>query len=379
MGARELARASLFLATSALVGCSTSAPFAASSMAPKAPLRGTATIHYDRNALVRCYRGKGSALERQAPDKLSARNAGFLAVMSELAYLNTRDETLAAARDLGFTRVEQISLAKAEWAETIEKRFQLIVADSQVVLAENDDAVVVSFRGTQAQVLKDWLTDLDFFKEAMGAKGVQGKVHGGFYRAEALVHDRILEWLAGVKPSKPLFVTGHSLGGALATVFAARYMADYNRFVDRRANDIDYAELWKKPYLQGLYTYGSPRVGDSRFVELFDFLGAKSRISQFEPAMIAPASYSARFIADQDAVSRIPSGSDFAHVHNLKYFDGRGALLEDAQAEKVIVDTLWRLDVARIGEWIADHLMPNTYLEDTYRLANGGASSGCGI
>jgi len=47
--------------------------------------------------------------------------------------------------------------------------------------------------------------------------------------------------------NKKLYITGHSLGGAMATICASRMVA-------------------RGIVVSGLYTFGSPRVGDAEFV-----------------------------------------------------------------------------------------------------------------
>ncbi len=348
----------------------------ACSSVPGATDRTPATK--DSEAIVRCYSGKGVGFEAQPLDRMSAKNAGMLALFSEAAYA-PHDAAISAAHMLGFKRAELFSLAKLERAKTIEKRLELVVADSQVLVAESDDVVVVSFRGSEPTVLTDWLTDLDFFREAMGPGGVQGRVHGGFYRAEAIIHDQIMDWLKGVTGVKPMYVTGHSLGAALGTVFAARYMADYDRFVNRKQNDIDFTDLWTMPYFQGMYNYGSPRVGDSNFVTIFEFLVNRAKIMPFETAdgsMIKPAGYVARFVADQDIVTRVPGSGEFKHIRNLKYLDSAGRLYEDARAEAIVNDSVWRLPVERLLDWGLDHMMGKTYQEQVFRLTHS-EPSGC--
>ncbi|MEO8135818.1 MAG: lipase family protein, partial [Betaproteobacteria bacterium] len=94
-------------------------------------------------------------------------------------------------------------------------------------------------RGTE-QGLADWMTNLSLGKK----RWEQGpaRVHGGFLRALDSVWDEIAAELDRL--SCPLFYTGHSLGGALATLAGAR----------------------RTPV--AIYTFGSPRVGDAAFVTL---------------------------------------------------------------------------------------------------------------
>lgn len=105
---------------------------------------------------------------------------------------------------------------------------------TQAALVAAKDFCVLVFRGTAD--LRDWLTNL---RVAPGEWPGGGRVHQGFARASAKVWQAICSALHEV--SLPTFATGHSLGGALATLAASQH-----RF-------------------QATYTFGAPRVGDDRF------------------------------------------------------------------------------------------------------------------
>ena len=94
-------------------------------------------------------------------------------------------------------------------------------------------AAVVAFRGTEPSSLENWLENLDASHATweIGACGYRRafRVHAGFLDAYASVRDVIFDALRSIsaarrlgKPSEPLPValTGHSLGGALATLAA---------------------------------------------------------------------------------------------------------------------------------------------------------------
>jgi len=97
---------------------------------------------------------------------------------------------------------------------------------------------VVSFRGTE-QKIQDFLHDADTLP--VPAFGGSVLVHRGFKRALNSVWTQIAAALDGLEC--PVFYTGHSLGAALATLAAVR----------------------RAP--RAVYVFGSPRVGDVRFVE----------------------------------------------------------------------------------------------------------------
>lgn len=115
---------------------------------------------------------------------------------------------------------------------------------SQAMLVEHKDYLVLSFRGTETDSLRDIKADAT-------AKIIkcetQGMIHKGFYDAYNLIRKDIE--IAINKPefnTKPLYITGHSLGGALATV-ATKF-------------------IYHKGGLAACYTFGSPRVGNDDWI-----------------------------------------------------------------------------------------------------------------
>lgn len=109
-------------------------------------------------------------------------------------------------------------------------------------LLRRDDAAILAFRGTAD--FADWQIDLNAVPRAMpGRPGI--RVHCGFWDAWASVAPEISAAIAALPPALPVYITGHSLGGALAQVGAAAL--DHN------------------PNLAACYTFGSPRVADQGF------------------------------------------------------------------------------------------------------------------
>ncbi len=109
---------------------------------------------------------------------------------------------------------------------------------------------VVSFRGTQE--IKDWLTNIDATQDDVKASdsnsdATLGKIHKGFHAAYKSVEGQIASNLEGHE-DLPLFITGHSLGGALAVV-ATWYQSSEK--------------------LAACYTFGAPRVGDNGLMGRF--------------------------------------------------------------------------------------------------------------
>lgn len=116
------------------------------------------------------------------------------------------------------------------------------VQGTQAFLAHNKIYAVLAFRGTEGK----W-QDIQSDIKANRKRTNDGKIHAGFYDAYNLVAKQIKEKLADVS-EYPLYITGHSLGGALATV---------------ATQDIEKSGY--KDQIAACYTYGSPRVGNADF------------------------------------------------------------------------------------------------------------------
>ncbi|KAI9025058.1 Alpha/Beta hydrolase protein [Phycomyces nitens] len=59
---------------------------------------------------------------------------------------------------------------------------------------------------------------------------------------------------SGFRRKKRLFITGHSLGGALATIFLAKMLQSKSPLLE---------------HFSGMYTYGQPKIGDAKFSRIF--------------------------------------------------------------------------------------------------------------
>lgn len=119
--------------------------------------------------------------------------------------------------------------------------------------------IVVSFRGTENESLKNWITDLYFpLKEVYNASNPTMEpieVHSGFYgaykRLSSAVRSAVQVELSK-NPSYSVLLTGHSLGAALSTLCA-----------------LDLVEQ-KIAANVSVINFGNPRVGNDGFADYFN-------------------------------------------------------------------------------------------------------------
>jgi len=116
-------------------------------------------------------------------------------------------------------------------------------------ILESPQEIIIAFRGTISTT--DWLSDIIASQKKFKYIKEDCLTHRGFTDIYASARDGIISALAGLSADKTLYVTGHSLGAALATLCA----------IDMAANTAHTSP--------NLFTYGSPRVGDPAFVKAF--------------------------------------------------------------------------------------------------------------
>ena len=148
-----------------------------------------------------------------------------------------------------------------------------VATDTRAMTALENDTLVVVFAGTDSK--KNVLTDLRMHDLSFAACGApKTRVHAGFLKAWTAVRERVFKEITGTTAAKIAF-TGHSLGGALATLAA-----------------MDAACTLGK---EGkVVTFGAPQVGDEMFADEFNARVRESTrvVNPLDPV---PRSLSAQF------------------------------------------------------------------------------------
>lgn len=130
------------------------------------------------------------------------------------------------------------------------------VTDAECLIEDHGTFVTLAFKGSKEP--QDFIQDAEFWMtETNWSDNCPAHVHHGFWADFKSIIEEIKDELAVIK-FKPLFITGHSLGGALAVLTAF--------------------ELAQSGYnVQAVYTFGCPRIGDSVFGDLYNsYLGDKT-------------------------------------------------------------------------------------------------------
>jgi triacylglycerol lipase len=173
---------------------------------------------------------------------------------------------------------------------------------AQGCVIEHQDYLCFGFRGTDE--IADWLDNFAVSRES----ALFGEFHSGFWHStEDLFGDMMKRYRAirasaptdeeGNRLRRPLFITGHSLGGAMATITAAHFV---------------YHDL---PFMAA-YTFGQPRAMTYDTARIFN-------------SWTSNRFY--RFHNNNDLVPRVPGRiMGYSHVGQLIYIKSDGELHNDA-------------------------------------------------
>ena len=237
----------------------------------------------------------------------SAVNAWWLAECSLLAY-ESKDGVRSVLANSGVFEPSTF-----QWIESHD-------TGTQGFIIEAHNLAVISLRGTEfyrpdeiiynprklLRVARDLLLDvqLPLKTQTQDMPVFDKPVHAGFCRALSSVWHILEKYISGLSGNKTLWLTGHSLGAAIATLLAYQ-------FPDRIA---------------GLYTYGSPCVGGLEFAGEFENKGLNQKTF--------------RYLHGNDFVvkslelwSRGITFPRFTHVGTLKTLD--------AKKRKNFLETVW--------------------------------------
>lgn len=201
--------------------------------------------------------------------------------------------------------------------------------DTHCLIIERADEIIIAFRGTKS--IRNWIEDghvtRGFDRNLLleDTDGSRCEVHGGFLcDFESLIPAISAKLHGPLVVRRPIFLTGHSLGGALAILCALELVR-------------------QKFFVAQVYTFGQPRVGNAAFKALYE----ATPIGQQETL----GSQTYRIVYQEDVVPRVP------HVpawHDLYRHAGTEIFVSSYDSSLWIDPPWWRLLISDAwGIWRA--------------------------
>ncbi len=227
-----------------------------------------------------------------------------LAALSAYAYSEDDATVMEVAAQLG---LEGYSFKK------YQQFVDVMFIDSTAYLLRSADGrvAILVYRGTNLESLINWLVDLEVDPEKVEIEFHDQPgtfmIHRGFHRNLLATFDKIVadlqealgkhsaaagsngEGTPGYEPLKALYITGHSLGAAMAAMAALLLRTDAN-----------HKPIFDK--LKPVYTYGQPMIGDPRLAKRCD-----------EPDVLQDKLI--RYVFGHDVAAQLPpdASGHFAH------------------------------------------------------------------
>jgi Lipase (class 3) len=222
--------------------------------------------------------------------------------------------------------------------------------------------IVVAFRGTEPinttdwddfiESVEDWVQDGE--ADLVSKPYAPGLVHRGFSDSLETLWSGVSAAVSQKLAAKtlPVVVTGHSKGGALATLAAIRMRG----------------ESVATPL--GVYTYGSPRVGDTPFSTSFNAVISQWRFEN-DNDLVPHLPPTAQLLSFLGRVDRRLGGliaRAYDHAGVLEYLDSQGHCTEGTSDNSLDIfghrmSSFFRLLVTgQIKQVATDHSISNQYI-----------------
>ena len=166
---------------------------------------------------------------------------------------------------------------------------------AECIFVHYRNSILISFRGTEST--RDCLSDINITRVKMDLPITKNRplVHWGFLRqfrsVETQLSINIWNYIRYNNKDITITVVGHSLGGGLASLAALYFTECYYNIPIK------------------CVTFGSPRVGNRRFVKLFN-----KKVDSY------------RYVNHTDPIPSFPLAVRYSHVDGLLYINKHGKI-----------------------------------------------------
>lgn len=194
--------------------------------------------------------------------------------------------------------------------------------DAACTIGQNQDGIIIAFRGTMYSSPTQWLTEL-----MLGAKkgeNIPGKVHRGFYDNVRRIDKEIHSYFEN-NPGRDIYITGHGNGAGMAAIAAYVLHENYNLTA------------------KGVFLFAPPNPGNSEFAGAYNlrFPDTYSYVNNFDIVPMLPPSTTAaeelevcirntKFLSDEEKILMIAlltKNAFFGYTHvgnNVQFIEAAG-------------------------------------------------------
>jgi hypothetical protein len=294
----------------------------------------------ERGRLANC-----AATDRACYLKPDFENAEWLAEFSKQVYLDDVDDA-HPEKSAGFRdALKKIGIKPTEFV-----LFDHSLLGSHAAYFEMGDTAVLVFRGTRTDRWQDLVGDAKLKKTNGIHSGFLELLNGiwngtdylpsmeGDIEVRADLGDFLTQRFSGATKPKAFYITGHSLGGALATLALHRMLTTKMAIPEKTAE----------------YTFGTPRSGDATYASALWSLTRAANIPYY------------RFVHRVDIVPMVPpTGFGFSHIGSSLAADSEDGLdsfihLAESSSGKAAPDIAFGARVPNpkhLGTGVGDHSM----------------------
>ena len=227
---------------------------------------------------------------------------------------------------------------------------------SYAAILEYSDVVVIAFQGTITEfkrdgefslpTLKDWIVNFMVKQVESAESTLPGKVHSGFLKQLNMIYKKVENSLPE-NTDKPIVLTGHSQGGAVAVLAAKR--------LEQKGLPV-----------REVYTFGAPRPGNQEFVANVNTPVFRIEFGNDLVPHVPPATSNSSLLMNVldltglDNMAERLQGSSYQSIGDLTYADEDEyrTEMDEKQEGKLLTKRKARLVLAG-SELASDHGLEN--------------------